>query len=91
MPEIGLYDRFIAMLNVEVQKTGTENNTSLIRKFTKRVQDSGVLRRVRGIRYQERASSKYTVKKKTLKSLRKKEAVQELLKLGKSPDLLKRR
>jgi ribosomal protein S21 len=79
------------MLNVAVDKQGTENNAGIIRRFTKRVQEAGILRRVRGIRYQERDKSAYVKKKKTLKSLRKKEQIQEMIKLGKSPEILKRR
>lgn len=79
------------MLNVAVEKQGTENNAGIIRRFTKRVQEAGILRRVRSIRYEERGQSDYVKKKKTLKSLRKKEQIQELIKLGKSPELLKRR
>lgn len=79
------------MLNVAVEKTGTENNASVIRRFTKRVQESGVLRRVRGIRYSVRAKSPYVKKKKVLKSIKKREILNELIKLGKSPEIAKRR
>ena len=80
-----------AMLNIAVEKTGNENNTSLIRRFTKRVQEAGILRRVRGIRYSERSPSKYSKKKKTLKSLKRREEIQDLLKRGIAPEILKRR
>lgn len=78
------------MQNVAVEKTGTENNTGVLRRFTKRVQESGVLRRVRGIRYKDRNKSKYVVKKKTLKRLVKKEALQELIKLGKATEITRK-
>lgn len=71
------------MQNVAVEKNSNENNTNVIRRFTKRVQESGVLRRVRGIRYKDRNKSKYVTKKKTLKIIRKKEDLQEQIKLGK--------
>lgn len=79
------------MLNVAVDKNSNENNTSLIRRFTKRVQESGVLRRVRGIRYTARKKSDYVKKKNTLKVIRKREKVEEYLKLGKPIELLKRK
>jgi ribosomal protein S21 len=79
------------MQNVAVDKNANENNTSLIRRFTKRVQESGVLRRVRGIRYTERAKSDYVKKKNTLKILKKKAKIEEYLKLGKPVELLKRK
>lgn len=79
------------MLNVAVEKNQNENNTSVIRRFTKRVQDSGVLRRVRGIRYQTRTKSDYVKKKNTLKVLAKREKMEEMIKLGKAPALSTRR
>ena len=71
------------MINTEVVRTGNENNLNLIRRFTKRVQGSGVLPRVRGIRYSTRKLSEYVKKKKTLKVLRRREEVAELIKMGK--------
>jgi len=73
-------------INVEVAKSGTENNLSLIRKFTKKVQGSGVLPRLRSIRYSARALSDYVKKKKALKRLRRREEVLEAIKMGKMPD-----
>jgi ribosomal protein S21 len=74
------------MINIQVKKTGTENNTNLIRRFTKRVQESGVLRKVRENRYSGRQESKYVVKKRKLKSITRKDAMEVLAKLGKLPE-----
>ena len=71
------------MINVEVQKNNNENPTSLIRRFTKKVQGSGVLPRVRSIRYASRKASEYVKKKKTLKVIKRREEVAELIKMGK--------
>ena len=71
------------MINAEVQKTGNENNVNLIRRFTKRVQGAGILPRVRSLRYATRQVSKYVKKKKTLKVIRRREEVNELIKMGK--------
>jgi hypothetical protein len=73
-------------INVEVLKTGNENNLNLIRRFTKRVQGSGVLPRVRSLRYAGRKASEYVKKKKTLKVLKRREEVSELIKMGKMPE-----
>lgn len=71
------------MINAEVTRTGNENNLNLIRRFTKRVQGSGVLSRVRSIRYATRKASEYVKKKKTLKVLKRREEISELIKMGK--------
>jgi ribosomal protein S21 len=71
------------MINVEVVKNNNENNLNLIRRFTKKVQGSGVLPRVRSIRYATRKQSEYVKKKKTLKVLKRRAEVDELIKMGK--------
>lgn len=73
--------------NVEVVKNGSENPMSLLRRFTKRVQGSGVLPRVRGNRYHERSLSSYKRKMKTLSGIANREKLAEDIKLGKvNPD-----
>lgn len=70
-------------INVEITRNPTENNLGALRRFTKRVQGSGVLPRVRSIRYQTRKLSSYKVKMKTLKVLARRAEVANLIKLGK--------
>ncbi len=71
------------MINAEVVRTGNENNVNLIRRFTKKVQGSGVLPRVRSIRYASRKASEYVKKKKTLKVLKRREEIADMIKMGK--------
>jgi ribosomal protein S21 len=71
------------MINVEITKQGTENTMGTIRRFTKRVQGSGVLRRARSIRYFKRNESNYVKKSQALNRIQKREKYQELVKLGK--------
>jgi len=73
------------MINIEVEKNNNENNLSLLRRFTKRVQGAGILPRVRSIRYQTRKLSAYKTKMKTLKSIKRKKEVEKLIKMGKMP------
>jgi len=74
------------MINVEVEKNNNESNTNLIKRFTRRVQGSGVLSRIRGMRYAKRSPSRYVRKKKTLKYLTRKTAMEKMIKLGKMPE-----
>jgi hypothetical protein len=69
--------------NVEIKKNKNENNVSMIKRFTKKVQESGVLPRVRSIRYEERQPSAYTKKKARLKSIKKQDEFQKAYKMGK--------
>ncbi len=70
-------------VNVEVTKGATDNNLGLIRKFTKRVQGSGVLPRLRGKRYSSRKLSEYVKKKRALKKIASRERIHEMIKMGK--------
>jgi ribosomal protein S21 len=73
------------MTNVEVVKTGSESNLSLLRRFTKRVQGAGVLSRVRSNRYKTRRQSPFKRKASTLKRIEKRASYERLAKLGKLP------
>ncbi|MCH7597818.1 30S ribosomal protein S21 [Patescibacteria group bacterium] len=70
-------------VNIQVNKQNNENTVGIIRRFTKRVQGSGILRRARSVRYFDRPLSKLLRKRKALKSISKKEILEELIKLGK--------
>jgi ABC-type enterochelin transport system ATPase subunit len=74
------------MINAEVTRGPNETSLSLIRRFTKRVQGSGILPRVRSLRYQNRSLSKYKVKLRTLKVINRRIEIQQLIKLGKLAD-----
>jgi len=74
------------MINVEVTKNPNENNLGVIRRFTKKVQGSGILPKVRSLRYSKRDLSFYKVKKNTLKNLGRKAEIMEMIKMGKMTD-----
>jgi hypothetical protein len=69
--------------NVEIKKGGKDNNANLIKKFTRKVQESGIIPRVKGLRYADRNLSTYVKKVKRLKSIKNKEVREEQIKLGK--------
>lgn len=69
--------------NVKIVKGKKDNNANLIKKFTRKVQESGIIPRVKSIRYSERNLSSYVKKTKRLKSLKNKSQFEELVKLGK--------
>lgn len=77
------------MINIEVTKGSNENNLSVLRRFTKRVQGAGILNQVRSKRYSERTPSRNTRKAKTIQYLKKKEVIAELIKMGKLSEVKK--
>ncbi|MEK7147902.1 MAG: hypothetical protein AAB758_01235 [Patescibacteria group bacterium] len=74
-------------VNIEVSKGPNENNLSVLRRFTKRVQAAGILPRVRSMRYSERDKSDNVKRAKTLEYIKKKEVISELIKMGKTSEL----
>ncbi len=70
-------------VQAQVEKNEGETTVNLIRRFSKRVQGAGLIQRVRGNRYYSRIKSREVRKKQTLKVLKRREEVAELIKLGK--------
>ena len=87
MQKKSFYAKVPAMstVNAEVKKNNNENAISLIRRFTKRVQSSGVLPRVRSIRWSQRKPSHFKMKKSALVVLAMRKEYERLKKLGKLP------
>ena len=69
--------------NAEVVKNDGENDVNLIRRFSKRVQGVGLIQGLRKRRYFARPKSPSVRRKQTLKAIARREAVHELIKLGK--------
>lgn len=69
--------------NVEVVKNQNEANINLIRRFTKRVQGSGVLKHARKLRFYKRQESGLKKKGRALKRIVKQKERERLKKLGK--------
>ncbi len=73
------------MINVEVTRNTGENAMGVIRRFTRKVQGSGIIPRVRSLRSATRVQSHYKVKQRTLTLIKRREDMAELVKLGKAP------
>jgi ribosomal protein S21 len=78
-------------VNVQVTKNGSEAALNLIRRFQKRVQESGVLSRVRSIRYNERDLSALKTKRAKLRKLENIAKYEDARRMGKVIERKKRR
>lgn len=76
---------------IEVKKNANENNMNLIRRFTRKVQESGIIQKVKGKRYNKRTESKVKTKAATLKRLARRKTQEKLFKLGKENKTFKKR
>jgi len=73
------------MINIELVKNGEENNLGILRRFSKRVKSSGIIPRLRSIRYSSRPETDFIRKKKALKTIKKKAEIEEMIRMGKLP------
>ncbi len=73
-------------INAEVTRNEAENPVNLIRRFSKRVQGTGLIQGSRKRRYYTRVKSANVRRQQTLKVIKRREAVKELIKLGKMPE-----
>jgi ribosomal protein S21 len=78
------------MVNAEVIKTGNESPLSVIRKFSRRVQGTGLIQTSRKRRYFERPASKAVSKKRALKRIKRHQEFRRLVKEGKVSDAPRR-
>ena len=68
---------------IEIKKNPNENNASVLRRFFRRIQESGIIHKVKNSRYNERKESKLKVKKSALKRMGRRKEIEKLRKLGK--------
>ena len=68
---------------IEVKKTGNESNTNILRRFQRRVGESGIIRTVKKGRFNERKESLIKRKAWALERIDKRKRIEKLKKLGK--------
>ena len=68
---------------IEVTKNSNESTASLLRRFSKKIQGAGLVRKVRGSRFSERTKSELKKKRDALKKLDRRAKYERLFKLGK--------
>lgn len=68
---------------IQVTKHANESTASLIRRFSKKVQGSGIVKYSKKIRYYSRPASEFAAKKRALKRIERGKEYERLRKLGK--------
>jgi hypothetical protein len=71
--------------NVTVTSNGKENSMGLLKKFSQKMRSSGVVPRLKSVRYNERDLSFFKKKNEKLRKIEKLASVERDLKLGKKP------
>ena len=68
---------------IEVKKNPNENNSSILRRFSRRIQESRIILNVKKNRYNVRKASKLKIKNSAIKKMTRRKEVEKLRKLGK--------
>ena len=68
---------------IEDKRQGNESGANLLRRFSRRVKDSNIVREVRNKRYASRKPSSLVIKKSALRRIAKQAEITKLKKLGK--------
>ncbi len=71
------------MTNIEIKRNATENALGVIRRFSRKMQESGIIPQVKGNRYAVRPISKLAEKNMKVRRLARRVEVEKLKKLGK--------
>lgn len=71
------------MIRLEVKRQANESTGSLLRRFSKRVQSSGLVKRAKSLRFAERGQSAFKRKRAALVRLERRAKFARLKKLGK--------
>jgi ribosomal protein S21 len=72
----------MAQTVIQVKKNPNENNSSILRRFSRKIQESGIVRMVKGSRFNVRKESKLKVKKSTLRRMTRRKEIEKQRKLG---------
>lgn len=69
--------------NIDIQKNPHENPSNVIRRFSRKMQEAGIIPKVKGNRYSTRSLSKLSQKNLALRRIARRKEVERLKKLGK--------
>ncbi len=75
---------------LEIKKDERETSQNLVRRFSRRMKQSGILLRARKARFKKRAKSRQMRKKSALRKEQLKKEYEEMEKMGKSKQQWKR-
>ena len=75
--------------NIQVEKSGNENTSPILRKFTQRMRSAGIVQKMRKIRYRARPISRMMRRSDTLRKIERRAEFEQLIKEGKLSDSIR--
>ena len=74
------------VINIKVEKSGTENTGAILRKFTQRMRSAGIVQKMRKVRFRARPLSPSMRRKVALRKIERRGDFEQLIKDGKLSD-----
>lgn len=75
--------------NIHVEKSGNENTSAILRKFTQRMRSAGIVQKMRKIRFRSRPLSPGARRKIALHKIERRGDFEQLIKDGKLSDSIR--
>jgi len=75
--------------NVKVEKSGSDNTSALLRKFTQKMRSAGIVQKMRKIRYRQRPLSPSANRRIALRKIERRADFEQLIKEGKLSDSIR--
>ncbi len=66
-----------------ITRKGSENSASMLRRFSRRMRDMGIVRKIKAQRFHERSLSPLKQKEQALRRIEKSKEIERMKKLGK--------
>lgn len=89
MRSLFFHDNLTRMITlVEVKKGNNESNSSLLRRFSRRIKGAGYINKAKSLKYSSRHKSDLKKKQEALKRITKRTNMDRLKKLGKIRDVV---
>lgn len=74
------------MYQIFIKKEESESSRSVFRRFSTHARSLGIVKTVRGLKFEKRIPSRNVKKKQRLQAFEKQEAYRKLVRLGKIPE-----
>jgi len=78
-------------IQIEIKPNNNESTASTMRRFSRKVKSAGIIKKAKSLRYSNRKISKTMQKKQALRSRKKKDVIEKLIKMGKAKDMTRKR
>ena len=78
-------------VNIKLERNKNEGSSSILRRFSRRMQESGIIPKKKSLKFDDRTLSPILARKAKLNKIARKAEIEKMIKLGKTPERRGRR